>query len=85
MWKPVYYADHAERYAHLSEDERKQYPDEIEFLDIDINHHLKPTGRRWRRTKKLSEMTVEDRRRYGPDGVAYAAVDIRLCDAEVWH
>jgi len=32
--KSVYYPDHDQRYAHLSEDERKDYPDEL-MIKID--------------------------------------------------
>lgn len=70
----LYDSDHAKRYAHMSEDERKLYPDAVEFSG----------GRIWRRTKKLSEMTAEDRRRYGPDGVPFAAVDVPVSQAEKW-
>jgi hypothetical protein len=74
-WEPIYYPDHAERYAHLGKRERLQYPDAIDFGG----------GVIYVREKKLSEMTFEDRSQYGHDGVLYAAVDVPLWRAEVWH
>ena len=70
----VYYPDHDQRYAHLGEDDRKAYPDEILFSD----------GPPLKRVKNIREMTAEDWKRYGVDGVFFAAKDISVFRAQRW-
>lgn len=70
----VYYPDHDERYAHLSEEERKGYPDEIRFSDSP------PI----RRVKNFAEMTKEDWKKHGVDGIRFAAKDISVFRAQKW-
>ena len=59
----------------MSEDERKEYPDEIGFTD----------GPPIKRVKKLKEMTREDSKKYGMRYIRCAATDVRLSDLEEFH
>lgn len=49
MVELIYYADHAERYAHMSEEEREDYPDEVR-MGYEV----------FKRTKLYAELTKED-------------------------
>ncbi len=75
MHEPIYYEDHAERYAHMSELERLQYPDELYV----------PSWGIIKREKNLADMTHEDYLRYGPDMIRFAAKDVPLSRAEIYH
>lgn len=70
----IYYPDHAQRYAHMSEDERKRYPDEIYFMG-------------WiKRTRTLEELRKEPKgRRYDPDTILLAAKDVPVDQAMLYH
>ena len=54
--KPIYYADHDKRYAHIHPMDRHLYPDELVLNDY---------GRRIKRTKPFKELLLED----VPDGL----------------
>lgn len=63
----IYYPDHAERYAHLREAERDEYPDEVRF------HHCTI-----KRTKLAAELTRED---LGGHDLCLVARDIPISKA----
>lgn len=73
--KPIYYADHAERYAHFDEDTRKEYPDEVYVPGWGII----------KRVKDYKDMTKEDYRRCCVDLIRLAAKDIPLSRATPYH
>ena len=72
----IYYVDHAERYAHMGEDERKEYPDEVVW-----SKYAPPI----KRVKNLRELTEEDMKRYGADLIRLAAKDVPLSRATPYH
>ena len=65
---PIYYLDHAQRYPDLSEDERKEYPDEIKL----------PGRSPIKRERSFADLTKEEWDRYGPYLIHIAAKDIRF-------
>lgn len=66
MWEPFYYADHPELYPDFSRKKRNGFPDEIHF----------PGGYKIKRDKNFDEMTAEDWKKYGVEGIYFAAKNI---------
>ena len=73
--KPIYYSDHAERYAHLDKDTREEYPDEVEY----------EKGLFIKRVKDLKDLNEEDMKRYGADLIRLAAKNVPLSRATPYH
>jgi hypothetical protein len=71
MVEPIYYPDHAERYAHLGPRERAEYPDAVK---IGMFGTIK-------RERNLIDLTKEECSRIGPSLIRYAAKDIPLSRA----
>lgn len=70
----IFYPDHDERYAHIPETQRKDYPDEVK----------RPGCATIKRVKDFADMTMEDWKEYGPDLIRLAAKDIPVSRA-VYH
>lgn len=67
--KLIYYPDHDQRYAHIPERERREYPDEVHFM------HRSPI----KRVKKFKDLTREDL-----EGIAgYIHIGIAACDVPI--
>ena len=80
----VYYGESGERYIPTDYTDRREklpqgakwgFPDEIKILGIPLI----------KREKTLAEMNDRDWKGWGPDGIFYAAKDISLARAEVYH
>lgn len=67
----IYYPDHDKRYAHMSEPQRKSYPDALKLSDGSIVP----------RVKTIAEL-FKERRKYGYHEIWFLAVDVPIFRAQ---
>lgn len=72
----IYYADHDERYAHLSKSARSEFPDALKLSDGSIIPRVKTIA------QLFKEVNKNGRRRYNFVEIWFHAVDVPISRAQ---